>query len=165
MSLIIEDESELTINIDYEKIADRVINEALDYEKCPYEVELNLLLTSNENIRKINNEYRNIDSPTDVLSFPMIEYEKPSDFSKLEDSTLDNFNPETGELILGDIIISVPKIVEQAEKYGHSTEREFAFLVVHSMLHLFGYDHMEANDAKIMEAKQEEILNKLEIFR
>ena len=165
MSLIIEDESELTINIDYEKIADRVINEALDYEKCPYEVELNLLLTSNENIRKINNEYRNIDSPTDVLSFPMIEYEKPSDFLKLEDSTLDNFNPETGELILGDIIISVPKIVEQAEKYGHSTEREFAFLVVHSMLHLFGYDHMEANDAKIMEAKQEEILNKLEIFR
>ena len=165
MSLIIEDESELTINIDYEKIADRVINVALDYEKCPYEVELNLLLTSNENIRKINNEYRNIDSPTDVLSFPMIEYEKPSDFSKLEDSTLDNFNPETGELILGDIIISVPKIVEQAEKYGHSTEREFAFLVVHSMLHLFGYDHMEANDAKIMEAKQEEILNKLEIFR
>ena len=165
MSLIIEDESELTINIDYEKIADRVINEALDYEKCPYEVELNLLLTSNENIRKINNEYRNIDSPTDVLSFPMIEYEKPSDFSKLEDSTLDNFNPETGELILGDIIISVPKIVEQAEKYGHSTEREFAFLVVHSMLHLFGYEHMEANDAKIMEAKQEEILNKLEIFR
>ena len=165
MSLVIEDESELTINIDYEKIADRVINEALDYEKCPYEVELNLLLTSNENIRKINNEYRNIDSPTDVLSFPMIEYEKPSDFSKLEDSTLDNFNPETGELILGDIIISVPKIVEQAEKYGHSTEREFAFLVVHSMLHLFGYDHMEANDAKIMEAKQEEILNKLEIFR
>ena len=165
MSLIIEDESELTINIDYEKIADRVINEALDYEKCPYEVELNLLLTSNENIRKINNEYRNIDSPTDVLSFPMIEYEKPSDFSKLEDSTLDNFNPETGELILGDIIISVPKIVEQAEKYGHSTEREFAFLVVHSMLHLFGYDHMEANDAKIMEATQEEILNKLEIFR
>ena len=165
MSLIIEDESELTINIDYEKIADRVINEALDYENCPYEVELNLLLTSNENIRKINNEYRNIDSPTDVLSFPMIEYEKPSDFSKLEDSTLDNFNPETGELILGDIIISVPKIVEQAEKYGHSTEREFAFLVVHSMLHLFGYDHMEANDAKIMEAKQEEILNKLEIFR
>ena len=165
MSLIIEDESELTINIDYEKIADRVINEALDYEKCPYEVELNLLLTSNENIRKINNEYRNIDSPTDVLSFPMIEYEKPSDFSKLEDSTLDNFNPETGELILGDIIISVPKIVEQAEKYGHSTEREFAFLVDHSMLHLFGYDHMEANDAKIMEAKQEEILNKLEIFR
>ena len=165
MSLIIEDESELTINIDYEKIADRVINEALDYEKCPYEVELNLLLNSNENIRKINNEYRNIDSPTDVLSFPMIEYEKPSDFSKLEDSTLDNFNPETGELILGDIIISVPKIVEQAEKYGHSTEREFAFLVVHSMLHLFGYDHMEANDAKIMEAKQEEILNKLEIFR
>ena len=155
----------MTINIDYEKIADRVINEALDYEKCPYEVELNLLLTSNENIRKINNEYRNIDSPTDVLSFPMIEYEKPSDFSKLEDSTLDNFNPETGELILGDIIISVPKIVEQAEKYGHSTEREFAFLVVHSMLHLFGYDHMEANDAKIMEAKQEEILNKLEIFR
>ena len=126
---------------------------------------MNLLLTSNENIRKINNEYRNIDSPTDVLSFPMIEYEKPSDFSKLEDNTLDNFNPETGELILGDIIISVPKIVEQAEKYGHSTEREFAFLVVHSILHLFGYDNMEANDAKIMEAKQEEILNKLEIFR
>ena len=165
VTVFFEEEGDMSLPLPCEELAVRVAGAALDFVGCPYQAQVNLLLTMNDQIREMNREFRGIDRATDVLSFPMIEYEKPSDFSKLEDSTLDNFNPETGELILGDIIISVPKIVEQAEKYGHSTEREFAFLVVHSMLHLFGYDHMEANDAKIMEAKQEEILNKLEIFR
>ncbi|MCA5011232.1 rRNA maturation RNase YbeY, partial [Clostridioides difficile] len=82
---------------------------------CPYEAEVNVLITDNEDIRQINNEYRNIDNPTDVLSFPMIEYERPSDFEYLEDAADDCFHPETGELLLGDIVISIDKVEDQAE--------------------------------------------------
>ena len=105
-----------------------------------------------------------IDNPTDVLSFPMLSYETAGDFSKLEDDDT-NFNPDTGEIMLGDIIISVDKVVEQAGNYGHSTEREFAFLILHSMLHLFGYDHMTPEDAAVMEEKQRNILEKMQILR
>ena len=99
-----------------------------------------------------------MDAPTDVLSFPMLEYDTPSDFEHVEEDFADCFNPETGELMLGDIMISVDKVEEQAEKYGHSTTRELAFLVAHSMLHLCGYDHMEDEERLVMEAKQNEIL-------
>ena len=142
----------------YEKIIHEIIPAALDYEECPYEAEVNVILTDNDAIQEINREYRQIDAPTDVLSFPMIEYEKESDFSHVEDSVEDYFNPESGELILGDIIISVEKVIEQAEKYGHSRERELAFLIAHSMLHLCGYDHMVDEERVIMETKQREIL-------
>lgn len=165
MTVQIENECDLTFNIDYERIADVVINKALDYEDCPYETEINLFLTDNEGIRQINKEYRQIDSPTDVLSFPMVDYTKPSDFSLLEESAEDYFNPESGELILGDIIISVEKVYEQSKEFGHSLEREFGFLICHSMLHLFGYDHMEFDEAKVMEMKQKDILNELGITR
>ena len=89
----------------------------------------------------------------------MIHFEKDSDFSHVEESVEDFFNPETGELILGDIVISVEKIVEQAQKYGHSQRRELAFLIAHSMLHLCGYDHMEEKEREYMEQKQREILS------
>lgn len=158
MTIEIEKETELELNIDYEKIINDIIEACLDYEECPYEPELNIIITDNQNIAKINKEYRKIDKPTDVLSFPMVDYEKPADFSKLEDFAENYFNMETGELILGDIIISVEKIKEQAKEYGHSEERELAFLVAHSMLHLFGYDHMIDEERIIMEQKQREIL-------
>ena len=109
--------------------------------------------------------YRQIDAPTDVLSFPMLSYESAGDFSKLEDNYDDNFNPDTGEIMLGDIIISVDKVKEQAKSYGHSEKREYAFLILHSMLHLFGYDHMTPEEAAIMEGKQTEILNEMNILR
>ena len=131
---------------------------ALDYENCPYEAEVNVVLTDNQCVREINREYRGIDSPTDVLSFPMVEYETPSDFRHVEEMFADCFNPETGELMLGDIMISVDKAEEQADLYGHSLERELAFLTAHSMLHLFGYDHMDEAERAVMERKQEEIL-------
>lgn len=99
------------------------------------------------------------------MSFPNLDFEQPGVFEIEESREVDYFDPDTGELILGDIIISVDKVQEQAENYGHSTRREFAFLVAHSMLHLCGYDHMEADEAKVMEAKQEEILNNLGITR
>lgn len=165
MTIAIEYETEIELNLPYEDIIHSVINEATDYENCPYEIEVNVILTDNEEIHQINKEYRNVDSATDVLSFPFLEYDKPSDFDGIEDNPEDYFNPESGELILGDIIISVEKVMQQADLYGHSTKRELAFLVAHSMLHLFGYDHMEDDEAHIMESKQNDILNKLNILR
>ena len=169
MTINIEYETDIKLNLDYEKIINDVVNEAIDYEKCPYEAEVNVILTDNEAIHQINNEYRQVDRPTDVLSFPMINYNTPSGFDELEEDMNSNpqdyFNPETGELVLGDIIISVEKVMEQAAKYGHSETRELAFLVAHSMMHLFGYDHMEPDEAAVMESKQREILDNLGITR
>ena len=158
MTIHIEYETDKKLDADYEKIIHDIIPAALDYEKCPYEAEVNVLLTDDEAIREINRDYRRIDAPTDVLSFPLIEFESAADFSHVEDAAADSFNPESGELILGDIIISVEKVDEQAERYGHSRERELAFLLAHSMLHLCGYDHMEEGEREVMEQKQREIL-------
>ncbi|MCI6885843.1 MAG: rRNA maturation RNase YbeY [Lachnospiraceae bacterium] len=160
MTINIEYETDKKLEIPYEKIIHDIIPAALDYEECPYEAEVNVLLTDNEAIREINRDYREIDAPTDVLSFPMVDFERESDFDHVEEHVEDYFNPETGELILGDIIISVEKVVEQAEKYGHSQERELAFLIAHSMLHLCGYDHMDDAEREVMEQKQREILER-----
>lgn len=165
MTINIEYETEISLNLPYEEIIKSVINEAIDYEKCPYECEVNVILTDNSEIHEINKTYRNIDSPTDVLSFPMVDYETPSDFENIEERTEDYFNPETGELMLGDIVISVEKVIAQAEQYGHTSKRELAFLTAHSMMHLFGYDHMVPEEASVMEAKQNEVLNHLNIVR
>lgn len=164
MSLQIEEETMVHFDFDYRELAERVVDFTMDYEAFPFEAEVNLTLTDNDGIHEINKTYREIDRPTDVLSFPLISYEVAGDFSKIEDED-DNFNPDTGEAMLGDIIISVPKVKEQAAEYGHSEEREYAFLIVHSMLHLFGYDHMTPEEATFMEQKQKEILNELNILR
>uniref|UniRef100_UPI0040288986 rRNA maturation RNase YbeY n=2 Tax=Bacillota TaxID=1239 RepID=UPI0040288986 len=144
MTINIEYEAEEKLDLDYEKIITDVVNEAVDYEKCPYEAEVNVTIVDSESIHEINKEYRNIDSPTDVLSFPGVNYVTPSDFDAIEDELENNaedyFNPDTGELLLGDIVLCVQKIKEQADKYGHSEKRELAFLTAHSMMHLFGYD-------------------------
>ena len=165
MSFFLEEEVEVDFDFDYRQIAEKVINHCIEREKFPYEAEINLTLTDNEGIHIINKEYRDIDRATDVLSFPMLYYETPGDFSFLMDENDDDFNPDTGEAILGDIIISVDKVREQAEEYGHSELREFAFLITHSMLHLFGYDHMEPEEAEVMENKQRQILDELSITR
>lgn len=157
-------EAEKKLEFDYEFLIKKVILAVLEYEGCPYETEVNIVLTDNEEIHKINREYRQIDRPTDVLSFPMIEYEAPGDFSKVEED-MSVFHPETGELMMGDIMISVDKITEQAKEYGHSQERELGFLVAHSMLHLCGYDHIKEDEREIMEAKQREIMEQLSLYR
>lgn len=165
MTFCVENESGKELPFDVEEIAGRVIEEALEYENCPYEVIVDVLLCDNEGIHVMNREHRGIDRPTDVLSFPNVDYETPADFSGIEDSIEDYFDPESGELCLGDIVISVDKVLEQAKEYGHSPKREYAFLIAHSMLHLLGYDHMEPDEAAVMEHKQEEILNRLGITR
>lgn len=140
MTINIEYEAREKLELDYEKIITDVVNEAVDYEKCPYEAEVNVTIVDSESIHEINKEYRNIDSPTDVLSFPGVNYVTPSDFDAIEDELENNaedyFNPDTGELLLGDIVLCVQKIKEQADKYGHSEKRELAFLTAHSMMHL-----------------------------
>ena len=165
MTLNFEYETDITLNLDYEDIITKVVNTSLDMEDCPYEVELNVILTDNNEIQQINREHRNIDSPTDVLSFPMVDYDSASDFSKLEENADSYFHPESGELLLGDIIISVEKVMEQAEEFGHTIERELAFLTAHSMMHLFGYDHMEDEERQVMEERQENVLKELGILR
>lgn len=167
MTICFENETDEKLDFDYETLLERVIRQAADQEKCPYEFEVNVTFTDNDSIREINREFRELDVPTDVLSFPMVDYPAPADFSVLEDdeNAVEYFHPETGELILGDIVISVERARMQAEEYGHSLKREICFLTAHSMLHLFGYDHMTPEEAAIMEGKQTEILNEMNILR
>ena len=101
---------------------------ALDYAECPYEAEINLLLTENQEIHEMNLEQRGIDRPTDVLSFPMIEYDAPGDFSVIDEETGDAFNPETGELMLGDIVISKEKVLSQAEEFDCPQHAPFIWI-------------------------------------
>ena len=165
MTFQIDYEATEKLDFDYEALVKRVVEACMDYEDCPYEAEISILFTEDEEIRRINKEFRNIDAVTDVLSFPVIDYKYPGDFSALEDSFAEYFHPEIGELLLGDIVISVNRAKSQAIEYGHSIEREIAFLTAHSMFHLFGYDHLEENERIEMEQKQKNVLDKLQILR
>ena len=118
---------------------------------------MTIILTTPQNIRKINKEYRNIDKETDVLSFPM--FEKDELDKKIENNDFEY------EDVLGDIVISIEKVKEQAEEYGHSFERELSYMLVHGFYHLMGYDHIEEEDKKVMRPKEEKILKDLEITR
>lgn len=164
MTYYLEKETEVNFDFDYEKTYRDVVNSVIEYFECPYDCEISLLLVNNESIRDINNQTRGIDSATDVLSFPNIEYELAGDFSNIDEND-DLFEPDSGELILGDIVLSVDRVLTQAEEYGHSVLREYAFLICHSMLHLCGFDHIEENDRKVMEEKQKDIMNILGILR
>lgn len=164
MTVTLEAEQSPDFGFDYQELAEEVVEAAIEAEQFPYEAEVNILLVSLEEIQEINREHREMDRPTDVLSFPMITYEHPGDFSKLEQDQ-DNFNPDTGEALLGDIILCIDKMKEQSEQFGHSQKREYAFLILHSMLHLFGYDHVTEPEAAVMEQKQREILEQMGILR
>ncbi|MCR4738727.1 MAG: rRNA maturation RNase YbeY [Lachnospiraceae bacterium] len=163
MTLNTETEKECTFDFDHEKLFERIVGTVTEAENCPYEVSVSLLLTGPEQIREINRDNRGIDKETDVLSFPMIPFEKPADFSSFDET--DCFDPDTGELLLGDIVLCTDRIFSQAEEYGHSVRREYAFLIVHSMLHLFGYDHVRGEDRILMEERQRIIMDLLDINR
>ncbi|MBQ9827319.1 MAG: rRNA maturation RNase YbeY [Lachnospiraceae bacterium] len=133
--------------------------------ECPYECTVEVLITDSEGIRSINKDARGIDAPTDVLSFPNTEM-APGDFSVFEEpENIFSFDPDSGELMLGDIVLNADRVLSQANEYGHSVERELAFLTVHSILHLTGYDHMTDDDERQMFSMQDVILNKLCITR
>ena len=150
MDVLFENNTNEEINY---KLIEKVISEALRYEGVNDNTEVSVTIVDNEEIRKINNKFRNIDRATDVLSFPLIDFDNES-------------LPDDGSKIyLGDIIISIERAKEQAKEYGHSIDREIGFLTTHSMLHLLGYDHMVPEEEKEMFAKQEEILNNLGLRR
>ena len=149
---------DLEENKDYNKIIEPVLKECYKEENLlDSNLIIQITLTNPKNIRKFNKEYRNIDKETDVLSFPMFEKEE-LDF-KIENKDFSH------EDILGDMVISIERVQEQAKEYGHSFERELSYMVVHSFYHLMGYDHIEEDDKKIMRQKEENILQKLGITR
>lgn len=165
MSVLIENELNYQFDFDYQKIAEEVVEATLILESCPYEAEVNITLVDDETILGINKEFRGISTPTDVLSFPMLEFTKPANYDILKNNGALYFHPDSGELILGDIVISIPTVMRQAKEYEHKIKREYAFLLTHSTLHLLGYDHLDKQEAQEMEEKQDKILEKLKIAR
>lgn len=159
--IIIENEQNVVkISDEIESTISAVINATLEYEDCDFNAEVSVTVVDDEAIREINNETRNIDAPTDVLSFPMLYFDENGD---IVDS---DFDMDGDMMVLGDIVISAERAKSQAKEFGHSFIREIAFLTVHSMLHLLGYDHVgDPEGEKIMFSKQEEILDKLGIKR
>ena len=146
MDVLFENNTNEEINY---KLIEKVISEALRYEGVNDNTEVSVTIVDNEEIRKINNKFRNIDRATDVLSFPMLS---------------DDFDIELEEESLGDIVISLERAFEQSKEYNHSFEREVCFLVCHSTFHLLGYDHDTEENTKQMREKEEYILNKLKVF-
>ena len=166
MVFYVDNEVGASFDFDMEEIAKKVAKAVLDSEGCSHEVEISLLITDDNGIQEMNRDFRDIDRPTDVLSFPNVSYDKAGDFSVLDgEQRVDLLNPDTGNIYFGDIVINENRVRMQAKEYGHSLKREFAFLVAHSMLHLCGYDHMEEDEAKVMEKKQEDVLTGIGITR
>ncbi len=165
MTSYVENETDVSFPFTMQEILEQIMETVLETENCPYETTVNLLLTDRNGIREYNREYRDLDKETDVLSFPNIPFIKAGDFTVVEEDEAAYFDPDSGELVLGDIILSADHVAAQAQEYGHSLLREFAFLTAHSMFHLCGYDHMTPQEATIMERKQEEVLEQLKITR
>lgn len=159
--LLIENNQEkVEITEELEKTIHEVCEKTLEFEGCDFNAQISVTIVDNEEIKKINKEFRDKDTATDVLSFPMLEFDEDGNVEGCE------FDYDDEEVMLGDIVISAERAREQAESFGHSLKREVAFLTVHSMLHLLGYDHVTSEqDEKVMFAKQEEILKELGINR
>ena len=145
-------------NKEHQETIYKVLEKCFKEEKLEdSKLTITITLTDAENIRKINKQYRNIDKVTDVLSFPMFEKDELAE--KIENKLFEH------EDVLGDIIISIPRVEEQAKEYGHSIERELSYMIVHGFYHLMGYDHIKEEDKKKMRPKEEKILNELNIIR
>ena len=143
---------------DWEAIVKKVLDKCFEEEGLlDSKLIITITFTTPEEIRKINKKYRKIDRATDVLSFPMFEKDELDEKIKNGDFPYED--------VLGDVIISIEKVREQAEEYGHSFERELSYMLVHGFYHLMGYDHIEEEDKKIMRPKEEKILNELKITR
>jgi probable rRNA maturation factor len=159
-------QNKIKVTDDFVKKLTDVIEFALKEEEVDIKCEISLLFVDNEEIKGINKDTRGIDRETDVLSFPMLEYEDKKVFKEIyKDYKFSPADFDGEELVLGDIVLSLEKSLEQSEEFNHPYERESSYLVVHSVLHLLGYDHMEDDEKSIMRSREEEILNKLNITR
>jgi probable rRNA maturation factor len=158
---IVNEQSNFDIDENIHQIVIKAINQTMECEGINIPFEVSVVITDNIGIKSINKKYRKIDNDTDVLSFPLIEgVDRIKNFEDEE-----NVNPETGEVMLGDIILSIEKALHQANEYDHSPMREIAFLIVHSSLHLLGYDHIKENDRKKMRDREERILSMIGLTR
>ncbi|WP_297427064.1 rRNA maturation RNase YbeY [Clostridium sp.] len=159
-------QNKLEIKDEFVEELTKVIEFALKEEEVNIECEVSLVFVDNNEIKEINNSTRRINKETDVLSFPMLEYENKKVFKEMyKGYEFSQSDFDGDELVLGDIVLSLERALEQSKEYNHSYEREAAYLVVHSVLHLLGYDHMEEADKKVMRSREEEILEKLNITR
>lgn len=149
-------QSKLELTEELTELVERVCAYTLESEEFGAPAEISVTFVDNEEIQRLNAQHRNIDRVTDVLSFPMLDFDEAAE---------EEIDPDTGETVLGDIVISLERASAQAEEYGHSLSREVAFLTAHSMLHLLGYDHETADEEKEMFDKQEKILSELGITR
>lgn len=163
--LDIDIQTDEKFDFDLKEVAQKVCEQVLKQENCPFDAEVSLVVTDAEEVHRLNREFRGIDRTTDVLSFPAVDFEAPADFSLALEDESSYVDPETGRLMLGDIVINAEKVREQAAEYGHSELREFAFLTAHSMLHLCGYDHIDPEDAALMEPRQDLAMQELGIGR
>lgn len=159
MNILIDNRQDKVDAINLEELVEKVIKTVLEVEEVIDNVEVSVSFVDNEEIRKLNKYYRGIDKPTDVLSFPLAEFEETYDKIEKIDQESEEVQP------IGDIVISLEKALEQSMEYGHSFEREVAYLTAHSMLHLLGYDHQTEEERKIMRQKEEEIMARLNIGR
>ena len=158
MIFCVEYETKEVCSFDGEALA-RTVGEAVAAaEGIPETALVNLCVTGEEEIRELNARYRKRDEATDVLSFPAFSFETPGGFAGMEEEMQMAADPETGQVWLGDIVLNLQRVRSQAEEYGHSEAREFGFLIAHSLLHLIGYDHETAEEARVMEEKQEKAL-------
>lgn len=141
-------------------LIEQCMKKVLENEGMTMPCEISVLLVDNDKIREMNKQYRKVDSATDVLSFPMVEMNEGKVLSSVGDFDLDQ-----NSLVLGDIVISVEKALQQANEYGHSLEREIGFLSTHGLLHLLGYDHETPKQEELMRSRQEHVLEELKLFR
>ena len=165
MTIDFLNETHIELPFAAEALLGDVIGEVLRQESCPYDVQICVSFVEDDEIRRRNRDFRQTDRVTDVLSFPLVPFQEPADFRFSDSTDAACFDPDTGELCLGDIVIAPERAALQAEEYGHSLKREIAFLTAHSTLHLLGYDHMTEEEAAVMESKQENVLQNLGITR
>jgi len=166
MTLIMQEENVPEFDFDVFATAEATVNKTLSLAGFDLDSEVSLSFVSGEEIRELNKNYRGVDSVTDVLSFPLIDLDPSRAYSEV--ISLDDYDivdPDTGEVMLGDIVVCEEKVRSQASEYGHSVKREFAFLVCHSTLHLIGYDHIDEAERSVMEEMQKKIMEELSISR
>lgn len=162
MVFIENNQNKIEYTDELRKLIEVVIDKALKYEGIQFDYDVYVYLVDNETIKEINKEHRKIDKVTDVLSFPMIDFREREGYEVYFE---EDFDPETKNVLLGEIVLSLEKALEQSKEYEHPFIREVAFLMVHSVLHLLGYDHEVEEERKLMRQKEEEILQSLSITR
>lgn len=166
MVLLDNRQNKIEITEDLENNIKKMIDFTLKEEKLKVDYEISVIFIDNDEIKKLNKKFRNIDRVTDVLSFPMLEYDKGKVYKQIYlNHIFNDYDLDNGKLVLGDIALSLERAMEQSNEFGHGFQREVCYLLIHSVLHLLGYDHMDEEEKAIMRKNEEYILNKFNLNR